>query len=178
MTSTHQTLGELLKDSETTIKEYSIFMIKNTDLDQDSDFKIMNKASERIKSFDDAKRLLTMGIHYRNSKNHIKKLVEIFSTIKIEYEVWSALLTYDDPWYLKVSEELETIIIQRSFETVPIEEISTIYNYCFKKSTASRERMRIAISQANIPKEKWSIIGKISSDAEIKKISEEKISQT
>ena len=166
-------IAKLLEDRNTTNKVLANFIRDNEDISEYNDFLLMKTISQNIKEFADILLLLTIAIHYRYDKEHIKKAVEILSIIKLEYEVWLEILKYKETWYFKVSKSIEIITIQRCLETAPNEKAAiAIYSYCLTTPTISEKILKIAVARANISEKRWTAILSNSSTGTVEEILE------
>lgn len=174
----NQSLDEAVKNCNLSISECSELMKTYHGTSEAFDLEIINHMIEISKTFEDMLRVFSVGLHYRQQKSYGKIIADNLSKKDLPHDVWQKLLTHKDPWYLRISDAIEKILLIKTFETAPNSEaIIFITNDYYKRSSFSLKTMLFALSDAKISIELWKEIEEISTKKEVKKMAGEKVKQ-
>jgi len=173
-----QSLDEAVKNCNLSISECSELMKTYHGTSKDFDLEIINYMIEISETFENVLRVFSVGLHYRQQKNYGKIIADKLSEKDLPHDVWYRLLTHKDPWFLRISDAIERVLLIKTFETAPSSEVIIfVTNDYYKRSSFSIKTMLSALSDAKISIDFWREIEKISTKKEVKAIAKEKINQ-
>jgi hypothetical protein len=173
-----QSLDEAIDNCDLTVEECYNLTDKLKDTSKKFDIKIIKHAMKKSEIFDDVLKSLSIGLHHRSPKLYADIVIEELASKNLPHDVWIRLLKRNDPWYLRISNQIEIIIITKSFETAPSPEVIAEINNDYSKRISSCFSVLItAISRTNLPVETWEKIKELSIRREVKKACDEKINQ-
>jgi len=171
-------LNTAVEDCRLTIAESSDLTEKFKNTSTKFDVKLITSAIKDSKTFDDILESLTIGLHHRSCREYANIITDELAEKDLPNEVWLKLLNRQDSWYFRCSNQIEIIVLIKSFESAPNNEvIATTINDYSKRTSYSFNILLSALVRTTLPKETWEEIKNLSSRREVKKLCDEKINQ-
>jgi hypothetical protein len=173
-----EALNVTVEDCKLTIAESSDLTEKLKNTSTKFDIKLITCAIEDSKTFDDVLESLTIGLHHRSPREYADVIAKELAKKELPNTVWLELLNRHDSWYFRGFNQIEIIVIVKSFETAPNNEIiAAIINDYSKRTSYSFNILISAIMRTDLPEEDWKEIKSLSTRREAQKACDEKINQ-